>query len=84
MLEVANAGKDHRQVFAVAERDGVSIAVGASGLDDGGDSSSSGRGRAVIKGEERIRGQHATTRVLAGLLDGQFYAVDAVHLAGAD
>ena len=73
MFKVAVAGEDHADVVFVAAVDGLLVADGATGLDDGGDAGLVGQFHAVVEGEESVGGQHGTLEVeteRTGFLDG--------------
>src|SRR4051794_27675777 len=82
MSEVASPGEDHGEVVLVAGGQGLVVAPGAAGLDDGRDAGPGGEVGAVAEGEEGVGGEHRPPGPLAGLLDGDLDRVEPAHLAG--
>ena len=82
--EVTTAGENHRDAMFVASGDDVFVFLGSARLDDGDDAGFGSSMDRIGEGEERIRSEDASLRAFARFVDGDFHAIDAAHLAGAD
>src|SRR5260370_20737471 len=84
MPEMPNSCENHGQAVFVAGGDGVLVAQGAAGLDDGSNAGAGGFIDIVAERKEGVRGQHAPLDPIAGLAHGQVDGIDAARLARAD
>ena len=84
MLKVTHACEDHGNAKFVAGVDDFLIADAPAWLDDRRDPGCSSHFDVVCKWEERIAGKHRTLGLVAGMLERNVAAADAVHLASAD
>src|SRR5712664_1040998 len=81
---MAHAGEDHSEAEAVGSSDDIVVAYGAAGLNDRGSTGFRGFFDAVREREEGVGGDDAASQRRLRFHYGDFYGVDATHLAGAD
>ena len=81
---MADTGKDHGHSEAVSGGDDVVVADGASRLNDGDGAGFGGFLDAIGEREESVGGDDAAGERRLRFHDGDFYGIDAAHLAGAD
>src|SRR5580658_450781 len=84
VAEVADAGEDHGEAETVGSGDDFGVALGTSGLDDGGGSGAGDFLDAVGEGEEGVGGSDRALERELSLHGAEFGGIDAGHLAGAD
>src|SRR5580698_4964153 len=82
--EVAHAGEDHGEVEAVGGGDDVVVAHGAAGLNHGGGAGFGGFFDAVGEWEKGVGGDDAAGERRLRFHHGDFYGINAAHLAGSD
>src|SRR5260370_32891103 len=81
---MAHAGEAHSEAEAMGSSDAIVVAYGAAGLNDRGGASLGGFFDAVREREEGVGGDDAASQRRLRFHYGDFYGVDATHLAGAD
>ncbi len=81
---MAHAGEDHSEAEAVGSSDDIVVAYGAAGLNDRSSAGFRGFFDAVREREEGVGGDDAASQRRLRFHYGDFYGVDATHLAGAD
>src|SRR5713226_10545147 len=81
---MAHAGEDHSEAEAVGSSDDIVVANGAARLNERGSTGFRGFFDAVREREEGVGGDDAALQRRLRFHYGDFYGVDATHLAGAD